>query len=233
MTEKQHRIQALIHSIINYLQAHRADAPGVDQILDKLAGMDLSAERFKDTTPQGTRHDEVLKNAIAGITAPELYEIGINLAAAKDDLIWLEDKGLFYPRGTDVGDGYKKCNLHTPLIGPDACGHHHPDFRLGIFMLGPRTLYRDHNHDAPELYLNLSEKSGWRFGTRDWEDYPAGSLIWNVAGDSHATRVYDKPFISVFVWLKNVNSGCNLVHFDDWAEIEQDLANSLIEVSKM
>ena len=114
MTEKQHRIQALIDSIINYLQAHRVDAPGVDQILDKLAGMDLSAERFRDTTPQGTRHDEVLKNAIAGITAPELYEIGINLAAAKDDLIWLEDKGLFYPRGTDVGDGYKSviCILH-------------------------------------------------------------------------------------------------------------------------
>ena len=67
MTEKQHRIQALIHSIINYLQAHRADAPGVDQILDKLAGMDLSAERFRDTTPQGTRHDEVLKLSLIHI----------------------------------------------------------------------------------------------------------------------------------------------------------------------
>ncbi|MEQ3710338.1 dimethylsulfonioproprionate lyase family protein, partial [Tateyamaria sp.] len=112
----------------------------------------------------------------------------------------------------------------TLLIGPDACGHHHPDFNLGIFMLGPRTLYRDHNHDAPELYLNLSEKSGWRFGTRDWQDYPAGSLIWNAAGEPHATRVYDQPFISVFVWLENVNSPCNVIHFDDWAEVEQDLA---------
>ena len=224
MTDKQRRIQALIQSIVTYLQTHRAAMPGVDLTLDKLAAMDLSNERLIDIPPQGTRHDEVLKNAIAGIVAPELQDIAGCLKAAKDDLIWREDKTQFYPPGADLGKGYTKCNLHTLLIGPDACGHHHPDFNLGIFMLGPRTLYRDHNHDAPELYLNLSEKSGWRFGTRDWQDYPAGSLIWNAAGEPHATRVYDQPFISVFVWLENVNSPCNVIHFDDWAEVEQDLA---------
>ncbi len=224
MTDKQRRIQALIQSIVTYLQAHRAATRGVDLTLDKLAAMDLKGERLFDLPPQGTRHDEVLKNAIAGIVAPELQEIARCLIAAKDDLIWREDNAQFYPPGAELGEGYTKCNLHTLLIGPDACGHHHPDFNLGIFMLGPRTLYRDHNHDAPELYLNLSEKSGWRFGTRDWQDYPAGSLIWNAAGDPHATRVYDQPFISVFVWLENVNSPCNVIHFDDWAEIEQDLA---------
>ena len=224
MTDKQRRIQALIQSIVTYLQAHRAATRGVDLTLDKLAAMDLKGERLIDLPPQGTRHDEVLKNAIAGIVAPELQEIARCLKAAKDDLIWREDNAQFYPPGAELGKGYTKCNLHTLLIGPDACGYHHPDFNLGIFMLGPRTLYRDHNHDAPELYLNLSEKSGWRFGTRDWQDYPAGSLIWNAAGDPHATRVYDQPFISVFVWLENVNSPCNVIHFDDWAEIEQDLA---------
>lgn len=224
MTDKQRRIQALIQSIVTYLQAHRAATRGVDLTLDKLAAMDLTGERLIDLPPQGTRHDEVLKNAIAGIAAPELQEIARCLKAAKDDLAWREDNAQFYPPGADLGEGYTKCNLHTLLIGPDACGHHHPDFSLGVFMLGPRTLYRDHNHDAPELYLNLSEKSGWRFGTRDWQDYPAGSLIWNAAGDPHATRVYDQPFISVFVWLENVNSRCNVIHFDDWAEIEQDLA---------
>ena len=224
MTDKQRRIQALIHSIITYLQAHIAATRGVDLTLDKLAAMDMSDERLIDLPPQGTRHDEVLKDAIAGIVAPELQEIARCLKAAKDDLIWREDNAQFYPPGAELGEGYTKCNLHTLLIGPDACGHHHPDFNLGIFMLGPRTLYRDHNHDAPELYLNLSEKSGWRLGTRDWQDYPAGSLIWNAAGDSHATRIYDQPFISVFVWLENVHSPCNVIHFDDWAEVEQDLA---------
>ena len=231
MTDKQRRIQALIGSIVNYLQAHRAATRGVDLALDKLAAMDLSDERLIDLPPQGTRHDEVLTNAIAGIVAPELQDIADCLKAAQNDLVWREDNAQFYPPGADLGEGYTKCNLHTLLIGPDACGHHHPDFRLGIFMLGPRTLYRDHNHDAPELYLNLSEKSGWRFGTHEWQDYPAGSLIWNAAGDSHATRVYDQPFISVFVWLENVHAPCNVNYFDDWAEVEQDLAKQPIEVS--
>ena len=224
MTDKQCRIQALIQSIVTYLQAHRAAMRGVDLTLDKLASMDLSEERIIDLPPKGTRHDEVLNNAIAGIVAPELCEIAGCLKAAKDDLVWREDNAQFYPPGTDLGEGYTKCNLHTLLIGANACGFHHPDFSLGIFMLGPRTLYRDHNHDAPELYLNLSERSGWRFGARDWQDYSAGSLIWNKAGDPHATRVYDQPFISIFVWLENVNSPCNVIHFDDWIEVEQDLA---------
>jgi len=231
MTDKQRRIQALIGSIVTYLQAHRAATRGVDLALDKLAELDLSDERLIDLPPQGTRHDEVLTNAIAGIVAPELQDIADCLKAAQNDLVWREDNAQFYPPGADLGEGYTKCNLHTLLIGPDACGHHNPDFRLGIFMLGPRTLYRDHNHDAPELYLNLSEKSGWRFGTHEWQDYPAGSLIWNAAGDSHATRVYDQPFISVFVWLENVHAPCNVIYFDDWAEVEQDLAKQPIEVS--
>jgi hypothetical protein len=224
MIDKQHRIQSLIHSIVSYLQAHRAGKQGVDMTLAKLFTMDLSGETLIDVPAQCTRHDEVLRNAIEGIVAPELVKIALCLKAAKDDLVWREDNAQFYQQGTDLGEGYTKCNLHTLLIGPDACGHHHPDFSLGIFMLGPRTLYRDHNHDAPELYVNLSKKSGWRFGTRDWQDYPAGSLIWNASGAPHATRVYNLPFISVFVWLENVNSRCNLVHFDDWVEIEHDLA---------
>lgn len=227
MTDKNSRIQALIQSIIQFLEAHREDVRGVDLTLEKLATMDLTGEQLIDTPPQGTRHDKTLTDAISGISASELHEIANCLTAAKDDLVWREDNAQFYPPGADLGDGYKKCNLHSLLIGPDACGYHHPDFNLGIFMLGARTLYRDHNHDAPELYLNLSDKTGWRFGAQDWQDYPAGSLIWNAAGEPHATRVYDKPFISVFVWLENINSRCNVIHFDDWAEIEQDLAQQL------
>ncbi|WP_264214079.1 dimethylsulfoniopropionate lyase [Leisingera thetidis] len=228
MTDKQHRIQALIRAIVAYLETHRSDAPGVDLTLDKLAAMDLSCGRQRDVPPRETRHDQVLTQAIAGITEPKLLEIARCLSAAKDDLVWREDNAQFYPPGADLGEGYIKCNLHSLLIGADACGHHHPDFSLGIFMLGPRTLYRDHNHDAPELYLNLSERSGWRFRSGEWQDYPAGSLIWNAAGEPHATRVYDQPFISVFVWLENVSSRCNVIHFDDWAEIEQGLAQKSI-----
>ena len=117
MTDKQRRIQALIHSIIIYLQAHRAATHGVDLTLDKLAAIDLSDERLSDIPPQGTRHDEVKKNAISGVVAPELQEIARCLKAAKDDLVWREDNAQFYPPSANLGEGYTKCNLHTLLIG--------------------------------------------------------------------------------------------------------------------
>ena len=63
MADKQRRIQKLIESIISYLRAHRSAARGVDLTLNKLATIDLSDKSFIDAQPQGTRHDEVLKNA--------------------------------------------------------------------------------------------------------------------------------------------------------------------------
>ncbi len=228
MTGKQQRIQALIKSVIAYLRSCTGASQGVDLVLSKLAGMDLSDKNLVDMPPQKSRHDAVLGSAIDLITSPQLSEIANCLRAAKEDLTWCEDNSEFYSPNADLGAGYKKCNLHTLLIGPNSCGYSQPDFSLGIFMLGPWTLYRDHCHDAPELYLNLSERSGWRFGDQQWMDYSAGSFVWNEAGAPHATRVYGQPFISVFVWLENVNSTCNVIHFDDWEEIEQKLASQII-----
>ena len=125
MADKQRRIQKLVGSIITYLHANRGAAPGVDLTLKKLSTIDLSNKSFIDAPPQGTRHDEVLTNAIAEIDTPELQEIANCLKAAKDYLVWREDDAQFYPAGADLGEGYKRCNLHTILIGPDACGHHH------------------------------------------------------------------------------------------------------------
>ena len=224
MTDRQIRIKALIKSIITYLDKHRDDMSGIEMTLKKLEKIDLSDQQLVDCEPKGTRHERVLNKAISEIKACELNEIASCLYAAKDDLVWLEDNSQYYQPGANLGSGYKNCNLHTLLIGPNSCGYKHDDTLLGIFMLGSRTLYRDHKHDAPELYLNLSEKSGWRFELGEWQDYTAGSFIWNAPGVRHAARVYEQPFISVFAWLENVNSPCHVLHFDDWEEIEKSLS---------
>ena len=224
MTDRQIRIKALIKSIISYLDKHRADMSGVEMTLRKLEKIDLSDQQLVDINPKGTRHERVLNKAISEINAQKLNEIASCLYAAKDDLVWLEDNSQYYQPGANLGSGYKNCNLHTLLIGPNSCGYQSDDFLLGVFMLGPRTLYRDHKHDAPELYLNLSDKSGWRFELGEWKDYPAGSFIWNAPRERHAACVYEQPFISVFAWLENVNSPCQVLHFDDWDEIEQSLS---------
>ena len=224
MQPNQQCIYQLIQSIINYLEQHETQTSGVSLILQKLAQMDLSPDKLCDVAPQETRHDATLNQAIAGITAPVLTKIATSLLQAKQHLVWREDQGKYYQSGADLGEGYRRCNLHSLLIGPGGCGYEHPDFNFGIFMLGPHTLYRDHRHTAPELYLNLSQKTGWRFGGGDWQDYSAGSLIWNASGEVHATRVYEQPFISVFAWLENVHQPCEVVVMDDWDEIEKALS---------
>ena len=129
----------------------------------------------------------------------------------------------YYPPGADLGEGYRRCNLHTLLIGPGACGFEAEDFTLGLFMLGPRTLYRDHAHPAPETYVNLSERTGWRFAGGGWQDMDAGSILFNPARAVHATRVYQRPFLSVFSWIENIFSPCHVVPMDDWPALEAEL----------
>ncbi|MDU8927009.1 dimethylsulfonioproprionate lyase family protein [Alisedimentitalea sp. MJ-SS2] len=225
-TEKSLRIHALVHAIMRFFEANRARATGIDQVLEKMRAMDLSLGATVDVLPCDTRHAPVLTEAVEDITAPDLHDIASCLKDARHDLVWREDNAQFYAPDADLGDGYRNCNLHSLLIGPNACGFEAQDFCLGFFLLGPRTLYRDHAHDAPELYVNLSPRSGWRLSSKGWQDYEAGTIIWNGPGEPHATCAYDRPFLSVFVWLENIDSICRVVPFPDWVEIEDRLCRS-------
>lgn len=77
MADKQRRIQKLVESIITYLRAHRGAAPGDALTLKKLAAIDLSDKNFIDAPPQGTRHDEVLNDAVARIAPPNYKKLQI------------------------------------------------------------------------------------------------------------------------------------------------------------
>ena len=225
MSGKEQRIRALIDAIVAFLEENRKTAPAAEATLKRLETTDRGPGAFADLPAKGSRHDTVLETAISTVQSSPLHAIKSALIAAKPDLVWNEDEMKYYPPGSDLGEGYVRCNLHTLLIGPGACGFHHDDFTLGLFMLGPRTLYRDHQHLAPETYVNLSPRSGWRLADADWQDHPAGSIIFNPPNQIHATRVYDAPFLSVFSWLENINSQCAVVPRDDWPMIERELAD--------
>ncbi len=177
--------------------------------------------------PVESRHESILDLCIKEIYHPSLQDIALKLSAAKRYLLWLEDNNKYYEDGADVGNGYLKCNLHTELIGPNAGGYFHSDFILGFFMIGPWTLYRDHRHAAPELYVNLSKRVGWRSKSSEWKDFCAGSFVWNEAHETHATRVYAKPFLSIFIWLENIQHPCFVVPCNDWNSIEDKLKNQV------
>ena len=56
-----------------------------------------------------------------------------------------------------------------------------------------------------------------------WSDYPADSIIWNTPWLPHATRVYDIPFLTVFVWIDDLDGLVQIVNASDWVELENEL----------
>ena len=129
--------------------------------------------------------NDSLNGAIAAITMPSLKTLAKQLSIANQHLAWRVDNGLFYSESADVGQGYLKGNLHSELIGPDGCIFVDDYFRLGFFLLAPFTLYRDHAHSAPELYVTLTGPSGWRFSQNQWIDKAAGEILWNPSDIVH------------------------------------------------
>ncbi len=195
----------------------------IDEVLEKLHAISQQPRRLVDDQPALPGLDDVLEAAIQSIPRPKLGHIADALVEARDEITWRFDEGHFYPSGTDLGDGYINGNLNCELIGPNSCGIHADDFILGFFLLTPHTLYRDHNHLAPELYLNLTEPTGWRFDKGPWEDRYSNSIVWNPSGLTHAMRTYDVPFFSIYCWTRSVNTPCSIVPAHDWDELERAL----------
>ena len=168
-------------------------------------------------------HHALLDSALSQIDAAKFPSLKTALAKAKDQLIWRVDDGKFYEGDADVGDGYRDGNMHALLIGPKNAPFIVDDFLLGFYLLAPNTLYRDHKHLAPEVYFPLTGPQGWRFEQGPWQDHEAGHMIYNPPNVTHATRVYDTPFLALFIWAKDIQSNCHVVDADDWDAVEAAL----------
>lgn len=143
-----------------------------------------------------------------------------NLTAAQSYLDWVSYDS--YPIA-EIGRQFPRRHLFTSLVGlVDPTWSH--DFDFGLLWIAPQTLYRDHQHPAPELYLPLTGPSLWRFGTdRPWAERQAGELVWNAANVTHATLVKDVPFLCLYAWTANVDAPARVTPSKDWQEIEANL----------
>ncbi len=198
------------------------------EMLDVLEGLDISGHGLCPVQGHVPAHEALLDEAILQITDPRFAGLKNALSAALHHLHWRVDDGGYYAHGADVGAGYAAGNMHALLVGPQTCPIKADDFLVGLFLLAPRTLYRDHKHLAPEVYLPLTGPQGWRFGPTEWQDYEAGHVICNAPGAAHATRVYDTPFLAIFAWLRDTSAPCSVIPADDWDEIETQLASNAV-----
>ena len=223
---KQKRLRTLIVSIRSKL-AELGDVSRESRLLiQKIDDVHIEQTTLSQSSNIQSEHEKMLRTAIEEATDPSILDIVRDIKACLSDVNWKQDKSEFYPTGSEVGKRYTESNLHAQLIGPNGSVAKSEDFMLGLFILGPWTLYRDHSHKAPELYLNLSKYSDWRFNFGPWQRFGAGSLIWNPSKQVHATLVSEKPFLSIFAWLGHVNCLCKVHQSEDHNQIEQQLLQS-------
>ncbi len=152
--------------------------------------------------------------ALLGLDRPTL---SLAIAEAAPALDWVSyDR---YPPA-DIGPSFATGHAYARIIG-DGATIPARDFDLGLFLIAPHVLYRDHHHPAPELYAPLTGPHGWRFA-------PGAPLImkhahepvWNPPDEPHATKVGAVPFLCLYGWTRNVDLPARVMPADDWPELE-------------
>ncbi len=157
-----------------------------------------------------------LGDALAALAQTHLA-LAQAIAAAAPYLTWHPYDS--YPIA-DIGEAFANGQAYASLIGETATIPA-KDFDLGIFLIAPHLLYRDHHHAAPELYAPLTGPHGWRFGpATPLIVKPAHMPVWNDPHRPHMTKVGPVPFLALFGWTADVTEAAVVIPAEDWAELE-------------
>ena len=152
--------------------------------------------------------------AKAATTGPSLAAA---LVAAAPHLHWIT-YDLYDP--AQIGAAFAQGHAYASLVG-EAAPITARDFDLGVFLIAPHVLYRDHAHAAPELYAPLTGPHGWRFGPgTPLQVKPAHQPIWNPPHQPHMTKVGPVPFLCLFAWTRDVNAPAYVLSAADWPALE-------------
>ncbi len=144
-------------------------------------------------------------------------QLAMAIAAAAPHLAWVSYDGY---RREEIGDRFAEGHAFASLAGSDAA-FAADDFELGLFLIAPGVLYRDHCHRAPELYAPLTGPHGWRFAPgRPLIIKPAGEPVWNPAFQPHLTKVGPTPFLCLIAWTRHVDELARVLPANDWGALE-------------
>lgn len=161
--------------------------------------------------------EQWLPAALAAID-PKHQLLAQAIAAAAALLRWVTYDA--YPR-KEIGEAFATSHAFASILGEDA-PFAAKDFDLGLFLIAPHTLYRDHQHAAPELYAPLTGPHGWRFGPGTALTVkPAHTPVWNPPFRPHLTKVGPVPFLALFVWTRDVNETAAVLPAEDWSTLEE------------
>jgi len=81
----------------------------------------------------------------------------------------------------------------TALEQPDS----RSDMVMGASLLAPHTVYPDHHHPPPEIYVVLSEGDWFQQGF-GWHIPGTGGLVVHPPGVKHAMRSGEAPLLAIW-----------------------------------
>jgi hypothetical protein len=205
-------MQALFTAARDYLNT--LSHPGTAEVRAGL-GKCSPASRIPAATPHAVA---------ARWLAPALEQVAVHqpqlaaaIAAAAPHLAWVSYDA--YPRAA-IGDSFAEGHAFAAIAGGSAA-FAAEDFELGLFLIAPDVLYRDHCHPAAELYAPLTGPHGWRFAPgRPLIVKPAGEPVWNPPLQPHLTKVGPVPFLCLFAWTSHVNEPAQVLAAADWHALE-------------
>lgn len=212
-----HNFEQDLFNLIDHIDAYLASlaTPGAEDVRAGIAAWrGGEVRRHEPRILPPNRH---MAEALAFASDSGRRELADAIAVIEPQLHWISYD--HYPRAL-IGEGFATGHSYAALIGREGCVAAE-DFELGLFLIAPNVLYRDHRHAAPELYAPLTGPHGWRFSPGaplEWR--PAHSPVWNEPYQHHATRVGEVPFLCIFGWTRDVDEIATIIPCDDWPMLE-------------
>ena len=114
-------------------------------------------------------------------------------------------------------------------IGPDG-RLWHDEVILGLFVLGPHTVYPLHAHPAEEFYVVLSGAPEWQVGAgKSYETVNNGEVVIHRSEVSHSIRTKGSPLFAVYGWRGDINA--RSWYRDDMTDPEGEVKHPVIQKS--
>ena len=204
-------IRQLVEEADSYLSA--LPGPGAAEVR---AGLALWRSGTCDPAP-GQTNAVAARHLPAALAEAARSKLPAAAALAAAHLNWIT-YDLYDP--ALIGTAFAQGHAYASLVG-EVAPIKARDFDLGIFLIAPGVLYRDHAHAAPELYAPLTGPHGWRFGPgTPLQIKPAHQPVWNLPHQPHMTKVGSVPFLCLFAWTRDVNAPAYVLPAKDWPALE-------------
>lgn len=206
-------IRALVDEADRYLA--RLDGPGVAEVR---AGL-VPWRAGPVTLPTPAPHPVVAAHLPAALAAAaqDAPALAAAIAAAAPHLAWASFDG-YDP--DEIGADFAQGQAYALLVGEDSPIKAR-DYDLGLFLIAPQVLYRDHAHGAPELYAPLTGPHGWRFTPGGpLTIQPAHVPVWNPSHRPHLIKAGPVPYLCLYGWTRDVNAPAYVIPAADWAELQ-------------